>query len=75
MKNNIKRYREKSGLSQLALAEKLGISQQAIASWETGTKRPSTENLFSLSAALGCKADDLFTNEGEGDGNVKQAIS
>lgn len=31
--------RKKSGLSQDALAEKLGISRQAISKWETGVSR------------------------------------
>ncbi len=31
--------RKKSGLSQDALAEKLGISRQAISKWETGVSQ------------------------------------
>lgn len=34
--NNIKCYREQKNLSQMAVAEKLNISQQAIAKWENG---------------------------------------
>lgn len=41
--------RKQKGLSQLKLAEELGVSRQAISKWEVGTAVPSTENLRSLS--------------------------
>jgi len=37
--------RKARGLSQLKLAEKIGISRQAVSRWETGEAVPSTENL------------------------------
>ena len=36
--------RKQKGLSQLKLAEELGVSRQAISKWEVGTAVPSTEN-------------------------------
>lgn len=41
--------RKENGISQLELAEKLGVSRQAISRWETGASIPSTEKLISLS--------------------------
>lgn len=38
-----KNERKKSGLSQRAIAEKLHVSQQTVASWENGTRMPSHE--------------------------------
>ena len=35
--------RRKSGLSQEALADKLGVSRQAISKWETGTASPEID--------------------------------
>ena len=44
--------RKDKRLTQEQLAEKLGISQSAIAMWETGKAVPSTKNLLSISKAL-----------------------
>lgn len=41
--------RKENGISQLELAEKLGVSRQAVSRWETGASVPSTEKLISLS--------------------------
>ena len=43
------RLRKKEGLSQADVSEKLDVSRQAVTKWETGTSRPSTENLQALS--------------------------
>lgn len=40
--------RKENGISQLELAEKLGVSRQAVSRWETGASIPSTEKLISL---------------------------
>lgn len=51
--------RKKKGLSQLALAEALDVSRQAISKWESGRSAPSTENLLRLSAIYGVPVDVL----------------
>jgi len=40
---NIKRWREKEGLSQEELGEKLGLSRATIASYEQGARTPKIE--------------------------------
>lgn len=40
--------RKKAGLSQEALAEKLGVSRQAISKWETGESVPELSKLVLL---------------------------
>ena len=52
--------RKRQGFSQEALAERLGVSRQAVSRWETGTARPDAENLARLSQALGVTADALL---------------
>lgn len=47
------RYRAKHGLSQRALAQKLGMKQPAIARLEVGEHNPSLETLYRLSQQLG----------------------
>ncbi len=45
--------RVKAGLTQTALAQKAGISQQAISNWEEGHREPSWSNVVALAEALG----------------------
>ena len=40
----------KKGLSQLAFAKILGISQQTIGSWETGRTSPDLETLIKIAS-------------------------
>lgn len=51
--------RKKKGLSQLALAEALDVSRQAVSKWESGRSAPSTENLLRLSGIYGVPVDAL----------------
>lgn len=57
---NISRYRKEAGLTQEALAGKLGITFQAISKWETGQTVPDTSLLPSLAQLLGISMDKLF---------------
>ena len=55
------------GLSQEQLAEKLGVSRQAVSKWETGESLPDTDKLLSLASALEMTADELLGLPGEGE--------
>ncbi len=59
--NNIKYYREKRNLSQLAVAEKLSVSQQAVAKWETEESLPRADKLWKLAQIFHCTIDDLLS--------------
>lgn len=61
---NLARLRKAKHLSQLAAAEHLGISRQAISRWETGLSVPSTENLRRLAALYGVSLDELLRTGG-----------
>ena len=52
--------RRKNGLSQEQLAEKIGVSRQAISKWETGTAIPDIEILLELSKIYGVTINDLL---------------
>lgn len=56
--------RKRAGLSQEALAAKLGISRQSVSKWETGESQPETAKLTALSAALGVSVDWLLSEDG-----------
>ena len=51
--------RKKKGLSQLELAEVLGVSRQAVSRWEVGASAPGMENLLALSRLYGVPLDEL----------------
>lgn len=52
--------RRKAGLSQEALAERLGVSRQAISKWETGEASPEISKLPLLARTFGVTADWLL---------------
>ncbi|SCX21136.1 Helix-turn-helix [Ruminococcaceae bacterium P7] len=56
---NLKKLREKKGLSQMQLAEKAGVNQSMIAHIENGLKLPSLAVTISLSQVLGVTLDEL----------------
>lgn len=55
--------RKKSGLSQEALAELLGVSRQAISKWETGDATPEISKLLLLANAFNVSTDWLLSDE------------
>lgn len=60
MKNRIKEYRKKSGLTQAGLALKLGAHQTTIASYESGRTEPDLATAKKLAVILGASFDELF---------------
>ena len=61
MKNSIKTMRERAGLTQTVLAEKMGVDQSAISQWEQGSVFPTVSNLKRLANILSCSTDELLT--------------
>ena len=60
IENHLKRQRKAAGLSQNALAERVGVSRQAILAIEAGRNVPSTSLGLRLAYALGCTVEDIF---------------
>ena len=56
--------RKREGLSQAEVSEKLDVSRQAVTKWETGTSRPSIENLQSLSRLYNVPLEYLLDESG-----------
>ena len=59
--NNISKYRKVCGLSQVELAEKLGLTYQAISKWETAKSAPDISLLPMIAELFECSIDDLFS--------------
>ena len=58
--NKIKILRQKIGVTQEQLGEKIGVSGQSISKWETGVTMPDITLLPILSSELGVTIDELF---------------
>lgn len=58
----LKKLRKDAGLTQVDVANKLGISQPAYASWERGIKKPTQENLVKIAQILNVSVDYLVGN-------------
>lgn len=60
---NILKFRKKSGLSQEELANKLGVTFQAVSKWETAKSAPDITFLPIMADIFGCNIDELFSRE------------
>lgn len=59
-RNIIKKLREKNGLTQEQMAERLMISRQAVSRWENGETQPDTESLKLLSKEFDVSINTLL---------------
>lgn len=66
LSDNLKRIRKENGLSQEQLAEKLGVSRQAVSKWESGQSYPEMDKVLLICKLFNYKIDELM-NE-----NVKE---
>lgn len=61
--NNMKALRDKNGLKQHFVAEKLGITQNYYSQIENGHRPPQTKHLLVLRNMYGVSLDDIFFNQ------------
>lgn len=59
----IAELRKRNGLTQMGLADALGISFQAVSNWERGNTMPDISKLQELSGILGVSIDELLGGE------------
>lgn len=55
--------RKKKGLTQMQLAEKMGITDRAVSKWETGKAMPDSSIMLELCGDLGITVNDLLSGE------------
>ena len=60
IKDILRELREKKGLTQDALAEKVLVTRQAVSRWETGETQPNTDTLKLLSKEYGVSINTLL---------------
>ena len=63
--NRLVNLRKSNNYSQEALAEKLGISRQAVSKWERAEASPDTDNLILLARLYGISLDELLQTDDE----------
>ena len=61
--NRLVKLRKEKGLSQEELADKLGLSRQAVSKWERAEASPDTDNLICLAKLYGVSLDDLLNTD------------
>ena len=59
----IKELREKNKMTQLQLAERIGVSDKTVSKWETGRGYPDISLLEPLAAALGISVLELLSGD------------
>ena len=58
----IREHRIRCNMTQELVAERLGVSRQAVSKWENGTSDPSTSNLLALAKLFGISPEELLRN-------------
>ena len=56
----LKEHRLRCKMTQEFVAERLGVSRQAVSKWENGSSEPSTSNLLALSKLYGISTEELL---------------
>ena len=56
----LKEHRIQNQMTQEFVAERLGVSRQAVSKWENGTSDPSTSNLLALAKLYNISAEELL---------------
>lgn len=63
--NRLVNLRKENGLSQEQLAEKIGVSRQAVSKWERSEASPDTDNIILLARLYNISLDELLRTEDE----------
>lgn len=67
--NKLVKLRKQMGLSQEELAERIGVSRQAVSKWERSESSPDTDNLIALSKIYKISIDEML------DSNVDTTVA
>ena len=68
------KLRKKNGLSQEELADKLGLSRQAVSKWERAEASPDTDNLICLAKLYGISLDELLKTDEDVETIVEEQV-
>ena len=68
------KLRKQYGYSQEELADKLGLSRQAVSKWERAEASPDTDNLICLAKLYNISLDDLLSTDDDLETVVKEQV-
>lgn len=68
------KLRKQYGYSQEELADKLGLSRQAVSKWERAEASPDTDNLICLAKLYGISLDEILSTDEDIDTIVKEQV-
>lgn len=72
--SNIRIHRKQAGLTQIELAEKLGVSIATLRRWEAGETAPTGTRIVEIAALLGISPDRLISDKEEAE-NKKVSVT
>ena len=75
LSENLKRIRKENNLSQEQLAEKLGVSRQAVSKWESGQSYPEMDKVIQICKTFNFNMDELMNENIKEVRENKQATS
>lgn len=58
-RKTIRELREAAGLTQLQLANRVGVTPSAVYNWETGRNEPKASQLRAVALVFGVRMDDI----------------
>ena len=62
----LKEHRVQCKMTQEFVAERLGVSRQAVSKWESGASDPSMSNLIALAKLYGVTVEDILSQVKDG---------
>ena len=68
--DKLSKQRKNNNLSQEQLADRLGVSRQAVSKWESGSSYPDMDKIIQISKILNCTLEDLL-DDGTIKGNIE----
>lgn len=71
--NRLAKLRKEKGYSQEELAEKLGLSRQAVSKWERAESSPDTDNLICLAKLYNISLDELLRTDEDVE-SIKESV-
>ncbi len=73
--DKLPKLRKDNNLSQEVLADKLGVSRQAVSKWESGSSYPDMEKMIEICKILNCTLEDLLDDGAVGKGSSNNKFS
>lgn len=75
MGEKILNMRKARGWSQEELAERIGVTRQAVSRWEAGAAKPDADKIIAVCDLFGVSADYLLRDQYPGEGAAPAAVT